>query len=263
METAIDKFSWRRVWLVAKYMFPTLKKQLIMYPAVVVLFTLTGLLFYRFEWLDVTEIGIFNTLCGFLFYFAPVSLARKDNRFVMAQMPVRTSEKFVFLLLYYWIVIGLLTMGLGQVLNSIISSRSLLDIESQKILAEMTGIIGKKMDYIMIMGTFTGLAIQAFALYGVVHAKSNRMITAILYAIAAYVGMSLLSGLIAMFIALFGIWHYKIFSLEAQGQVAEIVAAEFIAELLPTIMTVVSLVLCMVAGVLLYKTYKIIKHRGF
>lgn len=263
METAIDKFSWRRVWLVAKYMLPTLKKQLIMYPAAVILFTLAGFLFYRFEWLDITEIGIFNTLCGFLFYFAPVSLARKDNRFVMAQMPARTAEKFVFLLLYYWIVIGVFTMGLGQVLNSIISSRSMLDIESQKILAEMTGIIGNKLSYIMIMGTFTGLAIQAFALYGVVHAKSNRMITAILYAIVAYVGMTMLSGFVAMFIAFFNIWHSKFYLLEAEGQAAEDLAAEFVAELLPTILTVVSVVLCIIAAVLLYKTYKIIKHRGF
>lgn len=263
METAIDKFSWRRVWQVAKYMLPTLKKQLIMYPAAIVLFTLTGVLFYRFEWLDATEIGIFNTLCGFLFYFAPVSLARKDNRFVMAQMPARTAEKFVFLLLYYWIVVGLLTMGLGKAINSIISSMTMLDIESQKILAEMTGILGNKLNYIMIMGTFTGLAIQAFALYGVVSAKSNRMITAILYAIGAYVGMSLLSGFIAMFVTFFNIWHSRFELMGADGIVSEDMAAEFVAELLPTIMTIVSVALCMVAGILLYKTYKIIKHRGF
>ncbi len=248
--------------MVAKFMIPTLKKQLIMYPVVIVVFTLTGILFYNLEWLDSTDVGIFNTLCGFMFYFAPASLSRKDNRFVIAQMPAKTSEKFAFLLIYYWIVVGILTMGLCQFINTFVAKMTMLDADTTKMLTELTGVMGRKLDYVMIVGSFTAIAIQVFALYGVVRAKSNRMITSMVYSVGAYVGMCMLSGFIGAFVGIFSVWHSTYEHIGGDEFSEEQVAA-FVADVLPLIVTIVSLILCIVASVLLCKTYKIIKHRGF
>lgn len=252
--------------MVARYMLPTLKKQLILYPLVIILFTLLAQLFYSFGWLQLAEAGIFSSLSGFMFYFAPASLGRRDNRFIIAQLPVRTSEKIAFLIVYYWIVIGLLTMGLYKALTMLIAIFYPTAImEAEETLASLTGLIGNKLIYLIITGYVAGIAIQIFALYGAVKSKTNRTIMGIVYGFGSYVGMCVLSGIVGMFMAAFSIWEYK----SNYGSTADPVfdpeefAAVFITEALPGILLVVTLALCIVAAVLLFKTYKIIKHSGF
>lgn len=261
-----DRFSWRRVWLIGRYMIPTFRKQLIMYPIVITLFTLSSELFYHIGWMQLMDAGIFSTLCGFMFYFAPVSLARKNNRFIMAQIPARTSEKFVFLLIYYWIVIGILTLGLNKLIT-IIMTRYMdgANIEAEAILTNLTNVIGLKLTYIMIMGYFSALALQAFALYGVVKAKSSRMMTAIGYSLGGYVLMCVISGLAGAFMAGFYVWKMRSsFGDGGSGSIdADELASGLVVDIVPTIMSVVTILLSVVAVVLLCKTYKIIRHRGF
>lgn len=263
-----DRFSWRRVWLIGRYMIPTLSKQLILYPIVITLFTCASQMFYSIGWMQLTDAGIFSTLCGFMFYFAPCSLARRDNRFIMAQIPARTSEKFVFLLIYYWMVIGILTIGLNKALTMIMGrfmSSVSMDLEVEIVLANLTEIMGLKLTYIMITGSFAALAIQAFALYGVVTAKTSRMMTAIGYSLAGYVGMCVVSGIIGVIMGILGLWRMKSGAddVEATGMDPEEIAGQLISQLLPFILTIVTVMLCIIACVLLYKTYKIIRHRGF
>lgn len=263
-----DRFSWRRVWLIGRYMIPALRKQLIMYPIVITLLTCASQMFYNIGWLQLTDASIFGTLCGFLFFFAPVSLARRDNRFIMAQIPARTSEKFVFLLIYYWVVIGILTIGLNKALTMTIGrfmSGNSMDVETELMLANLAETMGLKLLYIMIVGNFASLAIQAFALYGVVSAKTSRMMTAIGYSLAGYVGMCVVSGIIGAIMGFFGVWRVKsgVDDLEIAGMDPGEIAAQLVSQLLPSILTIVTVLLCITACVLLYKTYKIIRHRGF
>lgn len=258
-----DRFSWRRVWLIGRYMIPTFRKQLIMYPIVITLFTLSSGLFYSIGWMPLMDAGIFTTLCGFMFYFAPVSLARKDNRFIIAQIPARTSEKFVFLLIYYWIVIGILTVGLNKLITMIMTRyMDGVNMEAEAILTNLTNVIGLKLTYIMILGYFSSLALQAFALYGVVTAKSSRMMTAIGYSLGGYVLMCVISGLAGAFMAGFYVWKMKSSFTDGGTDVDEL-AASLVVDIVPKIMSVVTILLSVVAVVLLYKTYKIIRHRGF
>ncbi|MDE6693020.1 MAG: hypothetical protein K2K05_06495 [Muribaculaceae bacterium] len=259
-----DRFSWRRVWLIGRYMIPALRKQLILYPIVITLFTCASQMFYSIGWMQLTDAGIFSTLCGFMFYFAPCSLARRDNRFIMAQIPARTSEKFVFLLIYYWIVIGILTIGLNKALTMIMGrfmSSVSMDLEVEIVLANLTEIMGLKLTYIMITGSFAALAIQAFALYGVVTAKTSRMMTGIGYSLAGYVGMCVLSGIIGAVMGFLGLWKMK--SGVNAGMDPDEIAVQLVSQLLPSILTIVTVILCIIACMLLCKTYKIIRHRGF
>ncbi len=262
METSIDNFSWRRVWMLFLYMLPSLKKQLILYPLILILFALICVWFYCLGWMGAADLAICNTLCVLMFFFAPGSLAKHNNRFIIAQMPAKPSEKFTFLLIYYWVVIGILTLGFWELINGILSRYISLDMDMQEIYTAMTGVLGSKMGVIKLAGILTSFAVQSFALFGVVSSKQNRLITAIFYSLGAYVGMCLLSGIIGGVIAILGIFKYDFFNVETGLSPAD-EAAHLVAFLLPTITITISLVLCSISAFLLCKTYKIIKHRGF
>lgn len=265
MDTAIDRFSWRRVWLIGYYMLPTLKKQLIVYPLAAVLMSVMSQLFCYFGLIQLTEAGIMNTFAGLLFYFAPISLARRDNRFIIAQIPARASERFAFLLIYYWVVIGLLTFGLSMLTIKCLGLLwpTPVNYEFKVIMETLTGVLGYKLDFIIVGGYLSGLALQAFALFGVVRAKSNRMLTGLGYMIVSYIAMCVLSGMSAAALAFVQIWKIK----SEYGYVVSVdpeeIATEIVSGLLPTVMAFITILFCFIGVVLLYKTYKIVKHRGF
>lgn len=265
MDTEIDRFSWRRVWLIGHYMLPTLKKQLIVYPLMAVSMSAMSQLFCYFGLIQLTEAGIMNTFADLLFYFAPVSLARRDNRFIIVQLPAKISEKFAFLLIYYWVVIGLLTFGL-----SILTIKCLgllfpspVNPDFKVIMETLTGVLGYKLDFIIVGGYLSGLALQAFTLFGVVRAKTNRMLTGIGYMIVSYIAMCVISGLSAAVLAFIQIWKFK----SEYGDVVSVdpkeIVTEVVSGLLTPVMAFITILFCFIGVVLLYKTYKIVKHRGF
>lgn len=265
MDTAIDRFSWRRVWLIGHYMLPTLKKQLIVYPLAAVLMSVMSQLFCYFGLIQLTEVGIMNSFAGLIFYFAPVSLARRDNRFIIVQLPAKISEKFAFLLIYYWVVIGVLTFGLSMLTSKCLGLffPSPVNPDFKVIMETLTGVLGYKLDFIIVGGYLSGLALQAFALFGVVRAKTNRMLTGIGYTIVSYIAMCVISGLSAAVLAFVQIWKFK----SEYGDMVSVDVEEFttavVSDLLPSVMAFITIIFCFIGVLLLYRTYKIIKHRGF
>ncbi len=103
--TLPDSFSWKRVAAIAAYYSPYTGRQLICYLAVSLLFAILILLPSG----EVAQLGLYTTIWAcipLLADFAPIMLAKwGDHRIVERLIPARASEKYIFYLIYFIIVI--------------------------------------------------------------------------------------------------------------------------------------------------------------
>lgn len=114
METTNSKFSWDRVNMIARYYYPSLKIQLLLYPLVSAVF---GILTYIstkgnmdihvMGVMGVLVLGIIGMTQPFMLYFAPGFLV-KSSRDIDVSIPALWTEKATFILLYFFVAVPIL-----------------------------------------------------------------------------------------------------------------------------------------------------------
>lgn len=123
MNTSIsqDKFSWHRVAMIARYHYPNLRLQIILYPIISIVL---GLLISlgsanilssgnspagvgALQIISTIGVGISSLVLSFMFYFSPATFCR-PAREVEVSIPALWSEKATFTLLYLFVFIPLI-----------------------------------------------------------------------------------------------------------------------------------------------------------
>lgn len=102
-----DKFQWHRVELLFKLYYPMMRWQMIGYVALSVVVTA---LIAASKSLNLTIFSITagSSVLGLAYYLAPIAFTRRDYRQVSDTLPVKASEKLVFLILYFGVITYLL-----------------------------------------------------------------------------------------------------------------------------------------------------------
>lgn len=194
-----DKFSWRRVALLARFYYPVLRKQIIAIPIIVFLCVLVisyAPIFDSDKWVIVSTLPV-----AFMFMMSPIGLARRDCRPLSNQLPVTPLEKMVFLILYFNVFMSLMSSG-GMMLAALI----LLPVSNQP-MVWLLDLYGRFAD-IFGMSPFNpvlwlgGCFFQYCVLYGVISAKKNRMAKGIIWMLSTFVIFQLMSGIIGLIIGI-------------------------------------------------------------
>lgn len=97
-----DKFQWKRVGMIFSLYYPMIKWQMIWYPMLsLAVAGLMALGKYTGHLSVPTTFG--SLLISVAYYFAPISLTRRDYRQVSNILPVTAAEKLAFLIVYFYI----------------------------------------------------------------------------------------------------------------------------------------------------------------
>lgn len=258
-----DKFSWRRVWMLWRLYMPSLRKQLWAFPLVSILLSMVAVLIMLLD-PEVTPANFTLTLgVSIMFYFAPIALARRDYRALSDQLPVLTSEKMVFLVLYFMGVVMVLTTGM-QTLVYFISSHIFPAFRHQ-----MEDLYGLALSIYpnrtaLFMSNIMGLALPSMTLTGVLLAKRNRILMGVLSGIGTYVGICTISGLLGGVMAV-----VNMRDVIGDPQIAQNIGeqSEFVMEtmsnVVSTVVWVVSALCVAILAVSWTLIYKKMKRGGF
>lgn len=186
-----DGFSWRRVAMLWRYVYPGLRWQVIWYPvvalfcsAVYVMAMFVGTTSYNIA----ASMGMVLTM---MTYLAPLSLAGRDFRSTIGLLPVMASEKLVFLLLYFCGYILLVTSGISVLATYM--SRWLFPEVQENVMYILSSFKGLASPITLLGCTIMSMALILCTLYGVLSARTNRIGKGILFAVIGFVVYCLVS----------------------------------------------------------------------
>ena len=187
--TADNRFSWSRVAEFAAYFRPIYSRQVVFYFGVSVLCAILTLLpFGRY-----VQVGLFTliwSIIPLLFNLAPIMLAKAgDTRIVDRMIPVRASEKFVFYILYFYIIIGLSTYAIPFFANWLYLRIPAIQTDSMVDLINLQfGTPGA----LRILNILAALCTTTTCLYAVLSARTGRIVKGVLAALAVQFGIGIL-----------------------------------------------------------------------
>jgi len=107
MNRSTSTFSWQRTAIVAGYYLPSLRLQLILYPA---LSAAVGIINYFMFNTSVWGLfgGMMTLALQFMLYLAPIAFTRKSSQAIETILPATWTEKAIFIITYSLVVVPLL-----------------------------------------------------------------------------------------------------------------------------------------------------------
>lgn len=126
-------FSWQRVSMIARYYYPSLRTQIVLYPtisivlaviitlgrpAVVSIVTGGEKALGISNFFSTMAVGLAGTACQFMFYLAPIIFIRR-SRDIDISLPALWKEKATFVMLYLFVFIPLALYGPMFTINAI------------------------------------------------------------------------------------------------------------------------------------------------
>lgn len=262
-----NRFSWRRVWMLFQLYYPQLKKQIIFFPI------LSALAIFLTAWLvevnDVTSVWDERMsvawpmlMISIMYYLAPIGFARRDVRQLCAMLPVTAAEKLVFILIYLFIGVNLLTSGVSYlaafVIMPICPQMWDMVLESFQLFNTTFGF-----SVWSVSGFSMAWLFQIIVMYVVLIAKRNRVLKGIIAYFGATIAVGILSGLAGMIGAMYMIMKHG--QDYAQNLIPEADPDQITAEMtqmVQTIMYPVGAVAVVVLIWLIWKMYKKLKYSG-
>lgn len=189
---ATDRFSWKRVAMVGRYYYPTLRLQIILYPLIslaVGIATYSTKLWYYSALIEAFY-GILSVALSFMYYWAPTVFSRSNGRAIEVMLPARSSEKSTFIVLYTLVGVSAM-VWLPQLLcyiaftlisgdSSIFSAYDMLHLTTGERIA--AGLFSALQALVPICTCL--LAVFAY--------KKSRVAMGILWSIISMIGMALL-----------------------------------------------------------------------
>lgn len=195
--------SWTRIKSVLRFYMPILKLQLIIYPAIaIVMFALGVYANYIGGPVAVMlSMSIMSSILGFMIYFAPCVLTRRNTRITELMLPASSVEKAGVLIVYFLIFLPAITTGLFQLLNYIgtefFSLPCMLDLTS-----EMAGSKAALPDFLKQHTFIAYLASMSqtaayitTCLWCVLAYRNNRTLMSIVWCVVVMITIGLISGI--------------------------------------------------------------------
>lgn len=215
METAqinySSSFSWRRVGMIARYYYPSLKWQMIIYSLASALFGIITYIategtvnVYTIGFFSVLVMAVIGSVQPFMVYFAPGFFV-KSCRDVDVAIPALWSEKATFVMLYLFVGVPILVSVPGIICSAL--TQLIVDPSSFEVLLThttdtmtMAGSplslqIGSPVNIISVasIASYLPLSVFAFVLF---RAPKPSFGKAALFSIIALVSSSLIAGIV-------------------------------------------------------------------
>lgn len=193
--TASDRFSWRRVALVAGYYRIVTDRQLLIYLGMSALMAVLSLMPFP-EAVQMAIFSIFWMALPVMFYVAPAVFASKgDGRPVGRMLPARTSERFIYLMLYLLVALPAATFVL-PLLAEILYLR--IPAVQHSGMMEIIHMQFNNPLLIKSLNLLGGVSAMLTCLYVVQRARSSRVVKGILAAFAVEFAMGIIGAFYGM-----------------------------------------------------------------
>lgn len=187
-----DSFSLRRVGALFAYYFPTLKKQLLIYLGVSVLSS--ALILCPVS--DTIRSGFFTfiwTIIYWMWYLAPIAIVGKGRMETVDRLlPTKASEKLVFLLLWFVVIIPAALVVLPQIAQEIVYPALGEDYPNFKRFIYLQLHSSWIMRTITIMGN---ICASLGCLFAVLKARSNKILFGVISAVTVQIVLGILGAI--------------------------------------------------------------------
>ena len=192
-------FSWERLSMVARYYYPALKAQIILYPLVAIGLAVIQYALSRHE-VGVLFSGMLSTVLNFMIYLAPCIFVRRGDRFIETLLPATGVEKSLFIISYCLIFIPLVTLGLDAAVPQLLSTVWPIPDDAAAFATELN-----RAKAVMGGGAWVQLAQEYIPLstcmFCVMALKHNRMTMSIVWTIVSLVSLTVAGGILGIVVA--------------------------------------------------------------
>ena len=190
-----DRFSWRRVGLVARFYYPRLRTQIIIYPLTGILLTLLSIFAAVTGGSEIIW-PVVSSIVGFMLMFGPVSLGSRKGLEIETTFPATGAEKSTFIILYAMIGIPLLLL-LPAAIGALLTPA---DITADFFAAKAFDMRRQLIDSTYGMVIFDEAAPMITCLWAVMAVKKNRVLMGIVWAIACNFAIGIAGGIYGIYI---------------------------------------------------------------
>lgn len=193
-------FSWERLSMVARYYYPALKAQIILYPLVAIGLAVIQYALSRHE-VGVLFGGMLSTVLNFMIYLAPCIFVRRGDRFIETLLPATGAEKSLFIISYCLIFIPLVTLGMNAAVPQLLSTVWPIPDDVAAFATELNqakAVMGGSL-WAQIAQEYIPLSTCMFCVMALKH---NRMTMSIVWTIVSLVAISVAGAVLGIVIAL-------------------------------------------------------------
>ncbi len=190
----MEAFSIDRTVNIARYYYPSLKRQILIYP---IAGLIAGILNVTSEMTPggILFIGVINSAISFLYTFGPIAFARRSSPVIETMLPATPREKATFLILYSLLGTALMVY-LPFYLVVGIAHMAGIDTNLEMLTAEMGG----QMSWRIYLGSAIQNLVPAITcLYAVMCARHNRALLGMVWAVVSMICLGIAG-------AVWGIW---------------------------------------------------------
>lgn len=194
-----DRFSMGRLAMVARYYWPTVRLQVIIYPAVSLLAGIIIALCKNHMTAALLLTGLLTMPLSLLLNFGPLVFAFKSNQEIETLIPARTSEKTTFLILYNMVVMPILITVPKWIITTIFFPDMALAMagpEGADIIRDMLNNQTWWKDILSIAQTLMPVAVCMFCVFKI---KKRRVLYSIIWTVVSIT-------IPALFGMVMGIW---------------------------------------------------------
>ena len=225
-----DRFSFGRLAMVARYYWPTVRMQVILYPAIsLVAGILITLCKGHAGWALILT-GFLSMPMSLLLNFGPLVFAMKSNQEIETMIPARTSEKTTFVLLYNLVVMPFLILFPKFIVTYIFFPDYAMtladDQEAQEVLRDLLADNSFFIQAISLCSTLMPVAVCTFCVF---FFRKRRVLYSIIWTIVSIM-VPAIAGIV------FGIWFAP--TGLAPGMDKDAFKTEFIDVLRPLTITI-------------------------
>ncbi|MDE6577206.1 MAG: hypothetical protein K2K58_03440, partial [Muribaculaceae bacterium] len=189
-----DSFSFRRVAEIFAYYSPTIRRQLLIYLAVSILFGILLLI----PGSDNVRCGFFSLVWAILqwmWYLSPLSMAGKGKSGIVDRLlPVKASEKLTFFIIYFVVIIPLVAFTLP-----ICAELSIVDSLGPE-MPHFKSLLNLQLHsswIIKVINILGGITSSLVCLYVILRVRHNKMISGILASFAVQIVLGILGAIYA------------------------------------------------------------------
>lgn len=244
----MDSFSWRRVGRVARFYFPYIKKQLIIYPAFSILGMVIVILSERVAGLGYGLFLAVNGALSMMLVFAPTIFASRNGLDVETVLPATGAEKSTFIIGYVCIVVPILLylpVFWGMPCDMLKDNADIA-----RVLALRSNLAISTYGFTIIENLFP----ISVCLYVVMKRTTNRILLGMVWSVVALISISFVGGIYGMVMAIYGrFWEKSSSDVES--------VMKLVTEGMESFFIVLGVILLICSIFVLYRTHKVISNR--
>lgn len=210
---AVNSFSMHRSYMSGICSFPAIKCQLLIYSLVSVAVYIIYLLMHPVN--EVIRLAVYSMLSSalsFMISFAPIVFARYDVA-IETLLPAKAVEKFLFMVVYSFILIPIAIYVPYSILNGIVSwispdyaLDSLLaptaSISKASVETLMESLNTTELKFFALISKVDTIVPSAACLLAVISYRRNRAAMGIVWAVVSMIGFAIIGGLWGFYMAI-------------------------------------------------------------